>query len=90
MILHTDGSAPLLMIALMIIYFFIYKKEQKESKIRKNNIEMLELHADECEKLSDLIKSGRTTIYKNDFKHLKKEDFQTYASIYSSKNLKFV
>ena len=90
MILHWDGSWPLLMIVLMVIYFFIYRKEQKENRIIQKECESLEMRCNEIKKLSNTINNGQTTINKSNFKNLKEEDFKFYADIYSYKNVKFV
>lgn len=75
MIFVYDGSAPLLMIALMIIYFFIYKKEKKEGKILQNKFEISKNNADEFDRLVDLIHNGKKNIKKDDFKYLNENDF---------------
>lgn len=75
MIFVYDGSAPLLMIALMIIYFFIYKKEKKEGKILQNKFEISKNNADEFDRLVDLIHNGKKIIKKDDFKYLNENDF---------------
>ena len=49
MIFVYDGSAPLLMIALMIIYYFIYRKEQKENKISQKKIDESRAKIDELQ-----------------------------------------
>ena len=41
MILHWDGSWPLLMVALMITFFFMTRKEAKENKKIQNNIDKI-------------------------------------------------
>lgn len=87
MILHWDGSAPLLMIALMIIYFFIYRKEQKENKISQNKIDELRANADEFSKAVNAVNTGAKVLKLDDYKHLDKSDLEHFIN---NRGVKFI
>lgn len=78
MILHWDGSSPLLMIVLIVIYFFIYKKENKTNKILNKKAEESSNNADDFSRLYKLVLSGEKVIKKSDFKYLTDDDFATF------------
>lgn len=85
MILHTDGSAPLLMIVLMVIFFFIYRKEQKENKIMDDKIKENNLNMEDYIKARDAIHAGAKVLKLDDYKHLTQRDIKFYSDLHGVK-----
>lgn len=81
MILHWDGSWPLLMVALMITFFFMTRKEAKENKKIQNNIDKISDKLKEREFINTQAGAGVKTFIRSDFKQLNDNELKLYTDI---------